>query len=244
MKQVPTLRLSHDFLESFFGRCRALNGYNNNPTRDQFTCAFRKLLVNSELRSSSFSNCVDRLSILTISSKKNSNEEEPTEPNNNEKDFDDYSANLDKMSSNDYLLDIFQLSTIAFNAGSIEAKVLKENILIDFDLLKTHRNMVPCKSTVDICIAVSKYAKIFQNRRDLKFHSLVYAILQNIDFDSLYLYTNSSEHQDGHMLYLVKFIIEESLRLNFTSVARTVIIANQRVFLRNKLKNIVKNLGL
>lgn len=255
MKEVPTLRLSQDFLESFFGRCRALNGGNNNPIQDQFMSAFQKLLLNSELQSSPFSNCVDKLSILTVSTKKHTNEEELTE-NDNEKDCEDYFANLDKISPNDYLLDIYQLSTIAFNAGSIEAnilnnahfdcadcaKVFKENILSDIDLMKTHKTRVPCKSTVDICIVASKYADVFQNRRELKYQSLIYAILRNIDFDSLY--TNSSEHQDGHMLYLVKFIIEQFLRLKFTSIARTATIANQRVFLRNKFKNIIKELGL
>lgn len=70
LKEIPTLRLSQDFLESFFGRVRALHGSNTRPTTQQFTSSFRKLLVNSEITSSPFANCIDQLSILSISSRK------------------------------------------------------------------------------------------------------------------------------------------------------------------------------
>lgn len=255
LKEISTMRFSQDFLESFFGRVRALNGSNTNPTQDQFISSFRKLLVNSELRSSPFANCADNLSILTVSSKKHNNKEDLTE-NVVERDCEEHFVNIDKISPNDFLLDIYQLSTTTFNAGSIEANILniahfdckdcfeifKENILSDIDFMRSKKIRAPCKSTVDICIIASKYAKLFQYQRDLKYKSLVDVILQNIDFDTLYI--NSDEHQDGHMFYLVKFIVEEYLRLHFNSVARTATVANQKIFLKNKYKNIVKELGL
>lgn len=69
MDSLPTRRLNQDPLESFFGRIRTCClGSNNNPTVEQFCSAYRKTLVNSELTSSAFSNCVDRLSILQVPS--------------------------------------------------------------------------------------------------------------------------------------------------------------------------------
>lgn len=41
----------------FFGRCRACNGHNDNPTVQQFEGAYRKLLAFDNLLCSKYSNC-------------------------------------------------------------------------------------------------------------------------------------------------------------------------------------------
>lgn len=61
--------LNQDPLENFFGRIRTCHlGSNNNPTVEQFMSAYRKILVSTELKCSSFANCVDTLSILHVPS--------------------------------------------------------------------------------------------------------------------------------------------------------------------------------
>lgn len=65
---IPTFSLSQDQLESFFGRIRSKCGFNRNPTVEQFKSAFRKITVNSEIRSSSQANCLDNLNIFTVAS--------------------------------------------------------------------------------------------------------------------------------------------------------------------------------
>lgn len=72
MEFLPTYKFSQDHLECFFGRIRSLNGYNDNPTVEQFCSAFRKTVINKELRvtSSEFANCKDSLNILFISSRR------------------------------------------------------------------------------------------------------------------------------------------------------------------------------
>lgn len=49
--------LSQDHLEVFFGKIRSLNGYNNNPSCQQFNAAIRKLLANTTIHYSDEGNC-------------------------------------------------------------------------------------------------------------------------------------------------------------------------------------------
>lgn len=65
MDFIPMRKLNQDPVESFFGRIRTCClGNNDNPTVEQFSAAYRKILVASELSSSIFSNCKDHLKIL------------------------------------------------------------------------------------------------------------------------------------------------------------------------------------
>lgn len=250
MNDIPTLRLSQDFLESLFGRIRALLGSNNHPTQEQFISAFRKMLVNSELAASRLSNCTDQLSILHVSSRKKSQTGKTSEEN-----IEAEVEGLHQINENDYLLDMFQQSSIGYTAGSIEnqilnyayfdcadcSAVLKENESSGLDFFKSKKHRVPCKSTVDICIVANRFVKIFENDMNFNYQSMINKILQSIDFDTIY--PKSVEHEAGHMYYFVRFIIEEYARIKLTYIAKTKTLSNQKKFLRNKLKNEVKRYG-
>lgn len=67
IERIPTYYFCQDPLEIFFGKERSLNGYNDNPTMQQFTAAYRKLLLHSGIQSSNSSNCdASRLKINII----------------------------------------------------------------------------------------------------------------------------------------------------------------------------------
>lgn len=68
LSYIPTYSLSQDQLEAFFGRIRSKCGFNRNPTAEQFKSAFRKITVNSEIRSSHQANCLDNLNIYSVAS--------------------------------------------------------------------------------------------------------------------------------------------------------------------------------
>lgn len=249
MNEIPTMRLSQNFLESFFGRIRALLGSNNHPTEEQFMSAFRKMLVNSELAASPLSNCTDQLSILQVSSRKKNQTDQTS------LDIEVEVECLHQINENDYLLDMFQQSSIGYAAGSIEnqilnyahfdcadcSAVLKENDSSELDFFKSKKTRVPCKSTLDICIVANRFVKIFENDMNFNYQFMINKILQNIDFDTIY--PKSVEHEAGHMYYFVRFIIEEYVRIKLTYIAKTKSLANQKKFLRNKLKNEVKRYG-
>ncbi|KAL3181293.1 hypothetical protein MRX96_008789 [Rhipicephalus microplus] len=65
LKYLLTHKLSQDHAENFFGSVRSRGGYNNNPTAAQFMAAYKRLLVQTEVTSSSSGNCTkDMVSIL------------------------------------------------------------------------------------------------------------------------------------------------------------------------------------
>lgn len=68
MNSLPTQMFSQDQLESFFGRIRSMNGCNTNPTVEQFCSAFRRTVVNNDIKCSNNGNCDDSLDILNVSS--------------------------------------------------------------------------------------------------------------------------------------------------------------------------------
>ena len=49
LKYVLTYKLSQDDLEFFFGAIRSAGGFNNNPAAQQFTAAYKRLLMRSSI---------------------------------------------------------------------------------------------------------------------------------------------------------------------------------------------------
>lgn len=57
MGKLATHSMSQDHLEILFGKVRSLNGYNNNPTCQQFNAALSKIMANTTLLYSKLGNC-------------------------------------------------------------------------------------------------------------------------------------------------------------------------------------------
>lgn len=133
MDNLPTFSFSQDHLESFFGRIRSRHGFNDNPNVQQFCGAFRRIIVNQEIRSSQSSNCQDHLNILTVSSRRRGEESAEsnqssfsilTEPNADPK-FDEDMENLEQtglMLECEFVSDDLEKTNVAYVAGLIEKK--------------------------------------------------------------------------------------------------------------------------
>ena len=67
MNYLLTYKFSQDHLELFFGAVRSAGGFNNNPTAQQFTAAYKRLLMRSTIEGGK-GNCqkLDPTSILYI----------------------------------------------------------------------------------------------------------------------------------------------------------------------------------
>ena len=67
MNYLLTYKFSQDHLELFFGAIRASGGFNNNPTAQQFTAAYKRLLMRSTIEGGK-GNCqkLDPTSILHV----------------------------------------------------------------------------------------------------------------------------------------------------------------------------------
>lgn len=67
LKYLLTYKLSQDHLELFFGAIRSAGGFNNNPTAQQFTAAYKRLLLRSHIEGGN-GNCEKRdpIDILAV----------------------------------------------------------------------------------------------------------------------------------------------------------------------------------
>jgi len=65
-----TYKISQDHLEIFFSVIHSRGGFNNNPTALQFESSFKRLLVHTEIMTSSGANCmvIDTTKIFWVSS--------------------------------------------------------------------------------------------------------------------------------------------------------------------------------
>ena len=66
LKYLLTYKLSQDHLELFFGAVRSAGGFNNNPTTQQFTAAYKRLLLHSHIEGGK-GNCEKRDPINILS---------------------------------------------------------------------------------------------------------------------------------------------------------------------------------
>ncbi|KAF4527952.1 hypothetical protein B566_EDAN014125 [Ephemera danica] len=74
LKYLLTYKFSQDHLELFFGAIRARGGWNNNPTCQGFTSAFKRLLIRNEIRSGRGNiTAQDATTILFVKQKKKEN---------------------------------------------------------------------------------------------------------------------------------------------------------------------------
>lgn len=68
---LPMYKLGQDHVELFFGNIRLKGGWNNNPSAQQFSAAYKKLLINTQVGTTT-GNCLplSAISILSVSSSK------------------------------------------------------------------------------------------------------------------------------------------------------------------------------
>jgi hypothetical protein len=99
-----TYKVSQDHLEIFFGVIRRKGWLNDNPTASQFQCAFKRILLQSDLTAPTSRNCIVQDDTLELpgSSTKNQNNLMPilVEESEDHDHIDEYeimSAELDKI---------------------------------------------------------------------------------------------------------------------------------------------------
>lgn len=128
MQFLPTFSFSQDHVESFFGRIRSMNGYNDNPTVEQFCAAFRRIVINNEITCSEFSNCEDSLNILNVSSRKPKVNATQSPETIQISEYETFAENMqhieeiEEIEACSYLLDDLEENSVAFTAGWIEKK--------------------------------------------------------------------------------------------------------------------------
>lgn len=265
-------KIQQDILESFFSRMRK-NGSNDNPTIQQFNANFHRTLINTELTSSVFANCVDNLDLLTVSStlknvestpsyimyskdviREIEMEEEEVEEilnihpiedveifeRNVEEDVEESVNNLSVSNVAGFIESLIEKNH-KFNCSDC-AFVFELNGKIDPKIFVKHsKNVLPCKSTFDIChIANGLVSNYFNINHESRFeYDKLFTTIKNRIVYKNYFSLSDFTHTGGetHREFIIDFIIEEFIRIRCVSRARSITLEGQDDFIRSVKRN-------
>lgn len=258
LSNVPTYQLGQDPLESFFSRLRSQRGSDDNMTVEQFKSAYRKVIVNRRITSSSFANCRDQLNILSVSSKQKSSNTVicniPDISDAQELNYDSF----EPFTTNDYLMDACEEATIANISINIEQKLLERGrycndaftkqclrILDENSCLDTttfNDQLQPCITTMYVCKVAKKYFDIFSQKMEFDYDLLLDVVLNEINYDLVFPESDFNENVDLKDIF-VQFIVEEFIRFQANHLAKTITLDMQRIALRQKLTRAIHFYG-
>lgn len=264
LAELPTRSLNQDPVENFFGRIRSCLGSNDNPTTEQFSGIYRKVVVSRELTSSTLSNCIDRLNILHMSSESQPKKYvkpavvrvDPTFFINRKRKPDGNLTSIDTISK---LLDATQYHPVddqefPFDGSKITiaylAKIIEDKILNDIrskcqECSKIVRHIFMEQDSVQHVQRRARQSTvdIGQVCNDLlRIHSFKidfsYAELLRFINESHYsmdLFPEADfDHNHEHKSDLIQLIVEEFVRLRATYIAKKISLNEKKKMLRRK----------
>lgn len=260
LDELPTYLLSQDPLEATFGRVRSLNGNNDNPNQLQFTSAFRKILINNEITASKHANCVDKLNIFKVSSRR-----QDSTKRRNENTFKNHIASFTSphesdielgpvtLNENDLLMNCCEEITIATIASSIQTKInnfgrFDCDCKFVFDRNKKTTELAiskdrpePCLSTVHICKVANICFNQCKSQIDFDYDALVERTIEAISLKDIFtdFFVCDVSHKKG----FVKYLVEEFIRLQATYIAKNLTLVEEKIMCRKQLKRTVHLLG-
>lgn len=249
LNSIPTFWLNQDHLEVFFGKTRSLNGYNDNPTAQQFSAAFCKLLANDSVLTSKHANCssVEALSrpfsnILSVSSGLTNSKEDKKMPSSSELEY--LFKELEKLEATEKDDENLQKCSIASIAEKIEKRlesldriycpmckgIFDREEKVPFALVATN---APCVSTFTICLQTDRFLKLNLLKGAINFETIRFAILNDIEIDDLYNETDFT-HQPDHKLFFIKEVVEIYIQIKGCYLAKSATLNSHKKLVRTK----------
>lgn len=266
---IATYRLSQDHLEMFFGKIRSMHGCNDNPTVQQFTSAFKKLLHRCYVRISTMSNisvesCTSN--ILSVSSRRaklhNDMAGDVLIQNDGfeaEEDSDFYAIDqLDQLERSNFLTEEMHAAGVNYVANLIEERILstdmctycrlalEENERVKSSMCLTATSRKPCKSTYQICKLTDTAIKtLLHCSAQSTFKQKIYIyVLSNIEIGLLYPYfVQEEDHDCNHKNFIIKYVIDEYTRIKCAHLAKAKTMEMQRRNLRNRYRKNLHYMG-
>lgn len=263
---IKTYYLQQDPLEILFGKIRALGRFNCNPTCEQFSAAFRKLLGYNTIMYSKLSNCNltencpsnPYSNILSVTSRRSTKSFSFDDYMHvSEEDVENLYEKLDEISAKEnQCLENLSDSSIATVAKLIEHRITTTkqfNCLLckrifDENMDKTN-NFVgakldgkPCHSTFEICKQADRFLKSELMKESVNFKIILHEIMQCLNFEQLYNSTDFTEHLD-HKIYLIRYVTDEYARIKGTHIAKIETFKQHEKALRSKLHKLKHYLG-
>lgn len=263
LTNIPTMSLSQDHLEIFFGRIRTKGGSNNNPTCTQFKAAYRTLLGNTTLLYSRSGNVQASCSLTIYNPYSNisyisaRNEKFPIHKRDDvtSNDVDNLLlelTNIEALESTQRLTDLGNYS-ISHYANIIEKRILTSNNfncclcrtvfdenqkLKETFVSKNFEGRRPCRDTYLICKSADHFMKIDLLKGNTNLNVLRAAILSSLEPVSLFSRSKFTSHVD-HKLFLIKFIINEYIRIKGVYMARRTNLDQQKNRVRQRLTKLI-----
>lgn len=260
MEFFPCSKISQDPVEIFFGDVRSSNGHNDNPNTPQFISAYRKLLLQLDISTSSRSNVTNlcRSNVINVSSltKTRAHSENPS--------LDEPVGHSSSLHQEEYEdLNLMEIGDTALDQGIIYISSILEKRLLECDhlvylyctecisvirndrkvneqiVMSTEINM-PCESTYRICKATDQ-AIVSNLKRGSEFKERVYSAVMNIinwedTFRNFSLH--DPDHDTDHKHFLVKFFIDEYVHKKCSYLAKQKTIDLQKRYNRNRLRKL------
>lgn len=268
MSSIPTHCLLQDHLELFFCMCRSQNGFNDNPTVEQFKSAYRKLLVNStKIHVSKGANCrtfeIDSTpfsNILNVSSRRSIKEQTDIDgilPTDDE--IQELLQTLNEIErvqrfglidSNLQDLSIVHISNMIEFKIEYEGRwyceeclnVFNDNEKVPGRCISSKFKQQPCRDTYKICREVDRFLSLKLLTGRIKFSTIHYTIMRNLDLNSLYSKTDFT-HSVNHKLYLVRTIIDCYIQIKCTYLAKCSTLNTQNNFVRSQFVSLLHYRG-
>lgn len=265
---IATHSFSQDHLEILFGKIRSLNGFNNNPTCQQFDAALRKIMANTTILYSESGNCSIQNSVsvynpysnisfvtsrrATIKDTADISDEEAENIHGDEVEI--LMEQLGEIQSLDRGTTHTDMSslTISHIAGMIEwriknssrfqcqlcKEVLDGNERIVGAFMNNQHSIRPCRSSAEICSTADHFLKIELLKGQFKLSVIHYAIIRSLDIPNLYPDSDFQQHLD-HKLFLVKHIVSEFIRIKGIYLAKTYSFKEKQEQMRQKLSKLI-----
>lgn len=238
-----------------------LSGCNDNPTAQQFTGAYRKLLVQNEVVSGRGANCINDITkILTVPSKKRGSRLTTNSVELNmlaDIDFENQTDDVQYVDTQlvDSNIKNLKEHSVAYIASCVEENVLRklsqkgqnaclaciqvfvENVITDDSFIKfksgTNNILPPCKSTIELIHTVEKEFKRYDSY-NVSFSSMLTHILRKIDLDQFYDASLFDEEHD-HKNELIRVIVHTYMNIRSTQVCKLITRMSQEKQIRHSL---------
>lgn len=235
LNELYTFSICQDHLESFFGCIRRMNGCNDNPSEQQFSAAYKKLLFQNEITSSEHSNCQNDITkILFVSSAKHVKaDRDVSQAMETLKDFDFLNPGVSAQN-----FAAIKNHSMAYMASVVEMSVFIEKTITHDEFIEfqsANSGMYqPCQSTVDIISDIERYLEKYAGL-EVSFEASMEHVLKNIDISSYYTLSEFADgHNHSHKVDLIRLIAETFLDKSSTDGCKILTRESKMSLVRNK----------
>jgi len=233
LKFIPSYKLSQDHLEIFFGSVRSQGGHNNNPTSMQFRSAYKKLLVQAQIKDSGLGNCISLLDIPILNCSSVSKNPIQAINDTNASLYNDIELDPETFTVETHgthlHLSSFSKEVSLYIAGFVSHKLAsqikcdvctqalfgtKENFLLSLISLKDKGGLTyPSTDVIEICLVVEKFIKLHyqehkpNNSLFIKNKILASFINDKNIFSSINYHNIENGPFSNHVILLIKSVI-------------------------------------